>query len=97
MRKSPALWLDFFDGLKFLPLRNFSFFIQMNYNSTNRKEPYQWTAAAELCEKYAAKGFKTFDHCPNYKDLNEELIVHVTKKPPPSAVQSGGRQNRLYK
>lgn len=52
------------------------------------------TAAAELCEKYAAKGFKTFDHCPNYKDLNEELIAHVTKKPPPSAVQSRGGVKR---
>lgn len=52
------------------------------------------TAAAELCEKYAARGFKTFDHCPNYKDLNEELIAHVTKKSPPSVVQSGGGVKR---
>lgn len=52
------------------------------------------TAAAELCEKYAARGFKTFDHCPNHKDLNEELIAHVTKKPPPSAVQNVGGVKR---
>lgn len=45
------------------------------------------TAAEQHCEKYTALGFQCFNHCPTYKDLNEELVAYITKKPPPSVQQ----------
>lgn len=45
------------------------------------------TAAEQHCQKYTALGFQCFNHCPTYKDLNEELVAYVTKKPPPSVQQ----------
>lgn len=51
-------------------------------------------ASDELCVKYEALGYKVTNGCPKYKDVNEDLIAHVTKKPPPSAVQSGGGVKR---
>lgn len=44
-------------------------------------------AAIKHCRKYAAMGYEVHNYCPKYNDMNDELIAHVTKKPPPAAQQ----------
>lgn len=44
------------------------------------------SAAEKHCKKYSEKGFVTFNHCPKYNDVNEELVAFITHKPPPNTV-----------
>ena len=50
-------------------------------------DPAGRSEAEKHCQKYASMGYQVHNHCPKYKDLNEDLIAHVTKKPPPSVQQ----------
>lgn len=50
-------------------------------------DPAGRSEAEKHCQKYASMGYQVHNHCPKYKDLNEDLIAHVTNKPPP-AVQA---------
>lgn len=45
--------------------------------------------AAKHCEKYSSLGYITKDHQLKYKDMNEELIALVGKKPPPVSNRTG--------
>lgn len=47
------------------------------------------SAAAKHCEKYSSLGYVTKAHQLKYKDMNEELIALVGKKPPPVSNRTG--------